>query len=49
MGSSQVESARRKRTLLGGIEAEMAGEREGVVGVVELADGRTKRSRDTIR
>jgi hypothetical protein len=49
LGSSQAESARRKRTLLGRIEAEMAGQREGVVGVVELADGRIKQSRDTIR
>jgi hypothetical protein len=49
MGRSQTESEPPQSLLVGGIEARMAAQKQGVVGVVELADGRTKRSRDTIR
>jgi hypothetical protein len=48
LGRSQAESEP-PTSLLGGIEARMAAQKENVAGVVELADGRTKRSRDTIR
>jgi hypothetical protein len=48
LGSSQAETAP-PSSLIGTIQAGMAAQKDGVVGVVELADGRTKRSRDTIR
>jgi hypothetical protein len=47
MGNSQVGSGP-SGSLLGRIEAQRAAQ-EDVVGVVELADGRTKRSKDAIR
>ena len=48
LGRSQAETGR-PRTMIGAVQAEMAGQREAAMGVVELADGRTKRSRETIR
>jgi hypothetical protein len=48
LGRSQAELGRPKSTIRA-IQEEAAGQREDVVGVVELADGRTKRSRETIR
>jgi hypothetical protein len=48
LGGSQAESGP-PSSLIGTIQAQMAAQKDGVVGVVELADGRTKRSRDTIR
>jgi hypothetical protein len=48
MGNSQVGSGP-SGSLLGRIEAQRAARKEDVVGVVELADGRTKRSKDAIR
>jgi hypothetical protein len=48
LGRPQAESGPPK-TLLGAIEAQMAGQKDAVVGVVELADGRPKRSRETIQ
>jgi hypothetical protein len=49
LGRRQPESGAPKSLLFGGIQARMAAREENVVGVVELADGRTKQSRDTIR
>jgi hypothetical protein len=37
------------KSQIGGLGARMAAQKEDIVGVVELADGRTKRSRDSIR
>jgi hypothetical protein len=48
IGGSQAESAP-PSSLIGTIQARMAAQKDDVVGVVELADGRTKQSRDTIR
>jgi hypothetical protein len=48
LGRPQAESGR-PRSTIGAIQAEVAGQRNAVVGVVELADGRSKRSRETIR
>jgi hypothetical protein len=48
LGRPQAESGR-PRSTIGAIQAEMSGQKDAVVGVVELADGRSKRSRETIR
>ncbi len=48
IGKSQPESEPPK-SLFGGIESRMAAQKEDILGVVELADGRTKRSREAIR
>jgi hypothetical protein len=49
LGRPQPESRPSKSLFFSGIEARMAAQKEDVVGVVELADGRTKQSRDTIQ
>jgi hypothetical protein len=48
-GRPQLERARSAGPLFTGIQTMIANRKQAFVGEVELADGRTKRSRDTIR